>query len=586
MPVTQYIGSRYVPIFADPVEWSSAKEYEPLTIVLHEGNSYTSKQAVPKGIDIADDAFWALTGNYNAQVELYRRETAAAKSTADSALESADLAHTDIDALAQVLPADAFSAANTVSDHLTSLATDITNNTNRSYVGLYGAKENDATVDWDSIFAQIAQVSNTIYFGSGNWCVGNGLNIPTTITKVFGSGCRLYVNGTDELDYMMRVARFETKVTGIDFHSNGRVSKLLHGDFASGNAINVSNCIFREIGSGNFGIYNEGIGLVVSNCRFDNRLHLGGIAIKSHTDNQFDNTKFFGCDVAVAANGANVSNCYVWTQTGVQGIAFAPEAYASDINTTDKLTDLIATNCEFDCVQKLVINPRNVDIQACQFYWNDRDIHTNCVLFWANNGVTLMESINISNNIFKIQVISYEVHTFGCYNFDNDTTQALNVLNYHSAYNVASTGVYNMANLPNFYLTMGWGYQNVHSSATSNMLTHLSKNSLNSSTFNATFSLIGNQFGWVYSRAGLSRDFILLTKNVRNNTDAYMIARYKTGMVGNQIDEYLPISSFTPCVVDIQYSPVFEYAGNINAVENPPDFSEYTDFTANKLAFA
>ena len=74
MAVTQYIGARYVPIFADPVEWSSAKTYEPLTIVLHEGNSYTSRQYVPKGIGIDNDAFWAETGNYNAQVEAYRNE--------------------------------------------------------------------------------------------------------------------------------------------------------------------------------------------------------------------------------------------------------------------------------------------------------------------------------------------------------------------------------------------------------------------------------------------------------------------------------------------------------------------------------
>lgn len=74
MAVTQYVGARYVPLFADPIEWDSQYAYEPLTIVLHEGNSYTSRQYVPKGIDISDDKFWAETGNYNAQVEQYRQE--------------------------------------------------------------------------------------------------------------------------------------------------------------------------------------------------------------------------------------------------------------------------------------------------------------------------------------------------------------------------------------------------------------------------------------------------------------------------------------------------------------------------------
>ena len=74
MATTQYIGARYVPLFADPAEWNSTRTYEPLTIVMNEGNSYTSKQYVPKGIDISNEKFWALTGNYNAQVEAYRQE--------------------------------------------------------------------------------------------------------------------------------------------------------------------------------------------------------------------------------------------------------------------------------------------------------------------------------------------------------------------------------------------------------------------------------------------------------------------------------------------------------------------------------
>lgn len=73
-PGYEYTGMRYVPVFADPPEWSSANSYEPLEIVIHEGNSYTSKTFVPVGIDISEPKYWALTGNYNAQVEQYRQE--------------------------------------------------------------------------------------------------------------------------------------------------------------------------------------------------------------------------------------------------------------------------------------------------------------------------------------------------------------------------------------------------------------------------------------------------------------------------------------------------------------------------------
>ena len=75
--VRQYVGARYVPVFANPLEWSDTREYEPLTIVTYQGNSYTSMQYVPTSISIADTAYWALTGNFNAQMEAYRAEVRA-----------------------------------------------------------------------------------------------------------------------------------------------------------------------------------------------------------------------------------------------------------------------------------------------------------------------------------------------------------------------------------------------------------------------------------------------------------------------------------------------------------------------------
>lgn len=110
MAVTQYIGARYTPIFADPIEHSSAKAYEPLTIVIHEGNSYTSKQSVPVGIDIDNTDFWALTGNYNAQVEAYRREVQSVSQQIAPLAES-------VDTIENALPVDAF-AETTVKDYV------------------------------------------------------------------------------------------------------------------------------------------------------------------------------------------------------------------------------------------------------------------------------------------------------------------------------------------------------------------------------------------------------------------------------------------------------------------------------------
>ena len=69
---SMYIGARYVPIFADPVEWDDKREYEPLTIVVHNGDCYTSKCYVPKGAQLppypeGQTKYWVKTSDYNGQ---------------------------------------------------------------------------------------------------------------------------------------------------------------------------------------------------------------------------------------------------------------------------------------------------------------------------------------------------------------------------------------------------------------------------------------------------------------------------------------------------------------------------------------
>lgn len=71
-----YIGNRYVPVFANPVEWNNLREYEPLTMVTYQGTTYTSRQTVPVGTALDNTDYWVVTGNYNAQVDEYRQETA------------------------------------------------------------------------------------------------------------------------------------------------------------------------------------------------------------------------------------------------------------------------------------------------------------------------------------------------------------------------------------------------------------------------------------------------------------------------------------------------------------------------------
>lgn len=96
-PGYTYTGMRYVPVFADPAEWSSANSYEPLEIVIHEGNSYTSKTFVPVGVEITNQEYWANTGNYNAQIEQYRKEVAVVRDQISAANANISKINTQID---------------------------------------------------------------------------------------------------------------------------------------------------------------------------------------------------------------------------------------------------------------------------------------------------------------------------------------------------------------------------------------------------------------------------------------------------------------------------------------------------------
>lgn len=93
--VKQYVGARYVPKFASPVEWAPSTSYEALTIVTFNNASYTSKVPVPPtvGNPANNPQYWALTGNYNAQVEQYRQETESVRT--DLAKETHDRTSAD-----------------------------------------------------------------------------------------------------------------------------------------------------------------------------------------------------------------------------------------------------------------------------------------------------------------------------------------------------------------------------------------------------------------------------------------------------------------------------------------------------------
>lgn len=78
----QYVGARYVPKIMG--EWNKALQYEALSVVTYMGNSFTSKVPVPANVEINNTDYWVNTGDYNAQVEEYRKVTLETKELANN----------------------------------------------------------------------------------------------------------------------------------------------------------------------------------------------------------------------------------------------------------------------------------------------------------------------------------------------------------------------------------------------------------------------------------------------------------------------------------------------------------------------
>lgn len=135
MSVREYIGARYIPVFANPSQWDITSQYEPLTVVTNQGASYVSRRYVPEGIQLNNTDYWVLWADYNAQLQHYIDEV----TTFDGR----------IDALEDALPIADFSSLNTVSDKFPIITSNIADG------AVTTAKIADGAVTLDKVDADI-----------------------------------------------------------------------------------------------------------------------------------------------------------------------------------------------------------------------------------------------------------------------------------------------------------------------------------------------------------------------------------------------------------------------------------------------
>ncbi len=419
MAVTQYIGSRYVPLFADPVEWSSTKSYEALTIVLHEGNSYTSKQAVPVGVDLTNEEFWAQTGNYNAQVEAYRAETLRAIGIATDIQEELD-------------------------------------NLNLNFlqcVDYYGADPTGARDSSAAIRAAIAANPNgVIWFSGGTYSVSEPIVIPVESDLRCSIDFRgSTIRPTSPMPYLIG-AGHNTNLEGTDagyiktFIMNGF---LLNGD-ALTDTLNAEmgisvNTQYKNLQIENMNIkgFKKGIKLgrvsgypcdaQISNCliRYFDSSDADAIGIEVvNTDNKFFNLRIYGYHFAfdLQAGGSFITLTHVLPKNAsadrLVGTAFArchagatfDNCYCDTLESFALVDERLSATLKFtNCIYYSYISPFNGYFVNFTSYTGNSGtiIHAlNCTYYApAPTGEFKNRSIKLNpndNNVFILKALRIE----------------------------------------------------------------------------------------------------------------------------------------------------------------------------------
>lgn len=386
MTTQQYIGARYVPVFGrkdeESIEWDNSKSYEPLTIVLHEGNSYTSRQFVPAGIDIKNEDFWALTGNYNAQIEQYRQESVA---------------------LFHAMRIDNVGDATNfrqVSDNVAQA--------NMINVVAKGA-DNTGETDVTALFNNLLETDD-IYIPAGTYHISSPIN--TTEHSICASPSA-HIIATFAMDSMLLIQQSDHArifVYGGEWDGGGFAQSIINGNCAEmrlarmyahnylKDGFNLKNCHAAQVDS----IWVE------------HNQDKGSFAFITNIDSQYSNIRIWHGANGFKTRGLNMfSNIYFWADN--QDTSFENIGFDMTQGAHIKGTNIYLDGTCFDFYGGKV-NPvdARIDVTNLIIEHNGTDQITTPVMFQVGK----YSDINITSNlnVFSAQRMKISPHYFSYHN--------------------------------------------------------------------------------------------------------------------------------------------------------------------------
>ena len=442
----QYIGARYVPIvYKNPddgsANWKANVAYEPLTILVDNGDSYTSRKAVPPSVGRPSEngEYWVKTGDFNASLLALQREMQEIDNDINNNETGLKVRVDVLENISYVMQ-----PSGTTDDRSTELATALL--THKTVIFMEGDYyfNSSITLPEDSKIYGVGNASHLIYTGTDNFLIaGSGSEIAnvkldggaTTTPAVSNGAIGIHANNKTNTILVHDCEIFGFGDCGI------KVSNMGHTYI---NSIIVNNVYFKNNYKGvEFAEYGE-FG-IISNCNFNSNsygLSIGGGNNIIANCNVSDN--FFGIQV----DGNNIANS---AHGSITGCTMNHNTYGLRIRNT--------TNGE--------------SVVGCLFYHNTSNdlemsnasggINIDGNNFGTESRVGIVGSIAcIKNNVFADYPASWAYSTSTIYGYGNMTGSGEPILGMNSGANIADTQILTKTYAENTILTEAYFNSNLN----------------------------------------------------------------------------------------------------------------------------